>query len=336
MVTRAGHEMVGIVGSRWIFPVLTQAAYEGVPGAAQAAYTIALQTTYPSYGYWANVLGWTSLGEFWEASSRTRTHHMFGSIGQWFYEGLAGIEPTDPGYRMIAFKPLIAEGIPSASATYDSVRGIVASAWSQDAGGVTLTVTVPPNATGLVHVPGADPAKIAETALGRPVRADRAPGVTLAGSEGGRTLYRVGSGTYRFQVGLEVVEPTAPPVGAGRDITKPRISLLLEPAPEYRPAAVARALVPDRRRRGGHAARLALRPLHEPAKARASARGKLVRLKQNRPLSVRAGRTTVTLKLSAAMVRRVRREKRLPALLMVRATDTAGNYATRTKLLVFR
>ena len=89
---------------------------------------------------------------------------MFGSIGQWFYEGLAGIEPTDPGYRTIAFKPLIADGIPSASASYDSVRGEVASAWSQDAGAVTLTVTVPPNATGLVHVPGADPAKIAETA----------------------------------------------------------------------------------------------------------------------------------------------------------------------------
>ena len=53
MVTRAGHEMVGIVGSRWIFPVLTQAAREGVPGAAKAAYTIAQQTTYPSYGYWA-------------------------------------------------------------------------------------------------------------------------------------------------------------------------------------------------------------------------------------------------------------------------------------------
>ena len=63
-----------------------------MPDAAKAAYTIAQQTTYPSYGRWATELGWTSLGEYWEQSSRTRNHHMFGSIGQWFYEGLAGIE----------------------------------------------------------------------------------------------------------------------------------------------------------------------------------------------------------------------------------------------------
>ena len=81
-----------------------------MPGAAAAAYTIAKQTTYPSYGYWDS-LGWTSLGEYWEQSSRTRTHHMFGAIGQWFYEGLAGIEPLKPGYEEVSIRPLIASGI---------------------------------------------------------------------------------------------------------------------------------------------------------------------------------------------------------------------------------
>ena len=53
LVTRAGHQMAGIAGNRWIHPVLTQAAREGVPDAAKAVYTVALQTTYPSFGYWA-------------------------------------------------------------------------------------------------------------------------------------------------------------------------------------------------------------------------------------------------------------------------------------------
>ena len=97
LVTRAGHQMVGIAGNRWIHPVLSQAAREGVPDAAKAVYTVALQTTYPSFGYWAS-LGWTSLGEFWESSSRTRNHHFFGTIVQWFYEELAGIQPLEPGY----------------------------------------------------------------------------------------------------------------------------------------------------------------------------------------------------------------------------------------------
>jgi len=60
--TRAGHEEVGIAGARWILPVLSQAADEGVAGAADAAYAIISQTTYPSFGYWIS-MGWTALGE---------------------------------------------------------------------------------------------------------------------------------------------------------------------------------------------------------------------------------------------------------------------------------
>ncbi len=90
--------MTGIAGARWIYPVLQQAAEEGVADAAKAAYTITQQTTYPSYGRWAASLNWTSLGEYWEQSSRTRNHHMFGSIGQWFYEGLRGHQ-ADQGRR---------------------------------------------------------------------------------------------------------------------------------------------------------------------------------------------------------------------------------------------
>jgi len=70
--TRDGHAMVGIASMRWILPVLSQAADEGVAGAADAAYAIMTQTTYPSYGYWIS-LGWTALGEYWEKSSRTRS-----------------------------------------------------------------------------------------------------------------------------------------------------------------------------------------------------------------------------------------------------------------------
>ena len=207
MVTRAGHEMVGIVGSRWIFPVLTQAAREGVPGAGQAAYTIARQTTYPSYGYW-DALGWTTLGEYWERSSRTRTHHMFGSIGQWFYEGLAGIEPLAPGYAEVSIRPLIASGIDHAEASYDSVRGTIRSSWEQVTGGLELDVTIPPNATGRVHVPGTDPSKVGEVGTGVALIAGRAPGVTLVGIEGDSVVYRVTAGSYRFRVGPGVFAAT--------------------------------------------------------------------------------------------------------------------------------
>jgi hypothetical protein len=54
-------------------------------------------------------------------------------------------------------------------------------------------------------------------------------------------------------------------------------------------------------------------------------------------VNLAAGQTvTVTVKPTAAMLRRIRREKRLPGLLSVKATDAAGNVSTRTKALSFR
>jgi alpha-L-rhamnosidase len=188
--TRAGHEMVGIAGSRWILPVLSQAAHEGVAGAADAAYTVASQTAYPSYGHWMR-LGWTSLGEFWERSSRTRSHHMFGGIVQWFYEDLAGIQPLAPGYRQVAFKPTVPAGLDRAEASYQSVRGTVASSWRQTASTLTLEVMVPPTATGLVYVPASD--RDAVVAPG---------GAAFVGKQGARLVYAIGSGKYRFSVAV--------------------------------------------------------------------------------------------------------------------------------------
>ena len=195
--------MTGIAGSRWIYPVLQQAAEEGVPDAAKAAYTIIQQTTYPCYGRWATELGWTSLGEYWEASSRTRNHHMFGSIGQWFYEGLAGMKPIKAGLRGDRVQAADRRGreLNSASASYDSVRGTVKSAWRQTAGGIQMDVTVPPNANGRVYVPGTDPKKVGEVGSGTPLIAGNAPGVKLVGVQGDRVVYEVGSGSYAFRVG---------------------------------------------------------------------------------------------------------------------------------------
>jgi alpha-L-rhamnosidase len=191
MDNRGGNAYVGILGARYILPVLTEAGYTDV------AYTVATQTDYPSWGYWIDVLGWTSLGEYWEATSRSRNHHFFGSIVQWFYEDLAGIRPVEPGYRTIAFKPEIPTGLNRASATYDSVRGTIGTRWRRTSAGLRLSVRVPANATGLVYVPASRRMDVTVTA-GR-----RGPGthsVRRLGVQGDRIVYKVGSGRYLFQV----------------------------------------------------------------------------------------------------------------------------------------
>ncbi len=194
-VSRGGNAFVGVLGARYVLPVLTAA------GRHDLACAVATQTDEPSWGYWTDVAGFTSLGEHWTADTRSRNHHMFGTIVQWFYEDLAGIRALDAGYRTIAFKPAIpAKGIHRVAASHDSVRGTIASRWQRDASGIVIEVAVPANARGRVHVPAARPEVVFEGDEDKEVRAERAAGVRLVAVERGYVVYEVGSGRYRFRV----------------------------------------------------------------------------------------------------------------------------------------
>jgi alpha-L-rhamnosidase len=166
------------------------------------AYAVATQTTEPSWGFWTDVAKFTALGEQWPADTRSRDHHFFGAVVQWFYEDLAGIRPLEPGFRVIEFRPeLPTGGLDGVSASYESVRGTVATRWKRTAAGLELDVTVPANSTGRVYVPAPSPRAVTEVAGGRRgVNAERADGVKLVGVEGGRVVYEVGSGLYQFRV----------------------------------------------------------------------------------------------------------------------------------------
>ena len=67
-------------------------------------------------------------------------------------------------------------------------------AWRKTPSGLQLDVTVPPNATAEVHVPASNPALVREG--GGP--ADKADGVRFQRMVDGRAVYAVGSGEYHF------------------------------------------------------------------------------------------------------------------------------------------
>ncbi len=192
---RNGNAWVGVLGARHVLPVLTATGHH------DAAFRVATQTDEPSWGFWTDTLQFTALGEHWTAETRSRNHHFFGAIVQWLYEDLAGIRPLAPGYRSIEFRPQVPEtGLDSVSASYESVRGAVATSWRRTGGAFEIDVTVPPNAEGRVFVPASGPESVTETHGGDAVPAERAPSVTLVGVEGDRVVYDVGSGFYRFRV----------------------------------------------------------------------------------------------------------------------------------------
>jgi alpha-L-rhamnosidase len=192
---RGGNAFVGVLGARYVLPVLTAA------GHPDAALTAATQTDEPSWGYWTDTIGFTSLGEDWTAGTRSRNHHMFGAIVQWLYEDYAGLRPLTPGYGAIEFRPGASKDEPGpVSASFESVRGRVATRWRRTDAGFELDVTVPPTATAVVYVPAEDGQSVTESGSGLITAAARAPGVVARGRADDRLVYEVGSGEYRFRV----------------------------------------------------------------------------------------------------------------------------------------
>lgn len=146
------HLTTGFIGVKYVLPILTRLGY------VDLAYDLATQTTYPSWGYMiAN--GATTLWELWQSkagpSMNSQNHPMFGSIGAWFYQALAGIntDPKGAGYWHILIQPQMTRDLTSVSATVETVRGLVTSSWTHFPGSITLDVTIPVGSEARIVIP---------------------------------------------------------------------------------------------------------------------------------------------------------------------------------------
>ena len=127
-------------------------------------------------------------------------HYSLGSVGQWLFQTVAGIDsdPAQPGFEYIVMRPQPGGGITHASATLQTPRGTISSAWWLEGDTLRLEIEIPANTTATLTLPyhcnqllegDAD----AATALG--VR-------SFEVHDGGLRL-ELGSGTYRF-LALEI------------------------------------------------------------------------------------------------------------------------------------
>ena len=78
----------GVLGTKYLLPVLTQ------HGHADLAYTLATQTKYPSWGYMIEN-GATSMWEHWALEARSRGHYFLGTVDDWFFHHVAGIQASE-------------------------------------------------------------------------------------------------------------------------------------------------------------------------------------------------------------------------------------------------
>lgn len=193
------HLSTGFVGVSYLLPDLTLA------GKVDTAYRLLFQDTFPSWLFsvkqgattiWERWDGWTPEKGFQDPGMNSFNHYSLGSCGEWLFSTVAGIapDPDQPGYKHIIIRPRPGGNLTEASASYNSIRGRIATSWKLRPERFTLHVTIPANTTATIYIPTKDSASVKES--GRPALV--AKGLKFLRMEDGAALYEAGSGDYSF------------------------------------------------------------------------------------------------------------------------------------------
>lgn len=145
------HLDVGVLGAKALLDALNDNGY------SEAAYRIAVQDTYPSWGWWV-VNGATTLLENWDLNATrdiSDNHMMFGEIGGWFFKSIGGIhpDPERPGFKHILLRPIFPDGLDHSDVRYKSPYGEIISSWRKHKKIVIHDIVVPPNSTATFYPP---------------------------------------------------------------------------------------------------------------------------------------------------------------------------------------
>lgn len=94
--------------------------------------------------YYAFILdGETTLGEYWETNPRSHCHDMMGHIIEWFYNGIAGIQPTAPGFSKVVIDPYMPESMNHFSCKYETPHGVISVEGERTECGVDYRIDIP-------------------------------------------------------------------------------------------------------------------------------------------------------------------------------------------------
>lgn len=187
------HLSTGIMGTKCLLDVLSRA------GRADLAYTIVNQPDFPGWG-WMLENGATTLWEHWapDANTFSHNHPMFGSVSQWFYNWLGGIQPAPDaaGFDRIIIHPQTIPALDWVECRHTTVRGPITSNWRRYESHLQLDIEIPIGATADIYLPAPGGDLITES---QAPLAD-AKDVEVLRTEQGCIVCRVGSGKYSFAV----------------------------------------------------------------------------------------------------------------------------------------
>ncbi len=165
------HLTTGFLGTPYLCHVLTRFGYDSV------AYTLLLQTTYPSWLYPVK-MGATTIWERWDGEKPDSTfqnpgmnsfnHYAYGAIGDWMYRKMVGLDTYEDGigYKHIKIKPHIGGNFTYASATFQTYYGKISCGWKVDGDVISMDIDVPANTAATVFIPTDEENSITENDKG--------------------------------------------------------------------------------------------------------------------------------------------------------------------------
>lgn len=199
-VTNHGHLTTGFVGTPYLCHELTKYGYNDL------AYKLLNRREYPSWLYpvtkgattiWERWDGIKTDDSFQDAGMNSFNHYAYGSIGDWMYSVVAGlnIDEKMPAYKHSIVRPMPGGGLKHAGARIATMYGRLACAWRLKGRVLEMHVVVPQNTTASVRIPRAKLPEVCEG--GKPLSG--ASGISEARQNGADVVCEAGSGKYVFE-----------------------------------------------------------------------------------------------------------------------------------------
>lgn len=195
------HLTTGFLGTPYLCQVLSRFGHTDI------AYTLLLQDTYPSWLYpvkmgattiWERWDGIRTNGTFQTAGMNSFNHYAYGSIGDWLYRVMVGMDTEEDGsaYKNIRIQPHIGGGFTQAAASYQTLYGKLASGWKIQDHQLIMDVEIPANTTATIYVPAASAEKVMESGKALSALKD----IEVVGTEKEQVILKAGSGKYQFSM----------------------------------------------------------------------------------------------------------------------------------------
>ncbi|UZR98611.1 family 78 glycoside hydrolase catalytic domain [Chondrinema litorale] len=141
------HFDVGVVGLKFLYNVLREY------GKSEILYKMVTQKDIPGYAYWLEQ-GANTLWQDWDGSM-SHNHIMFGTVSEWFFESIAGIQldSETPGMQHFYIKPDLIPQLTWASAEHENRFGKIISSWVKKENYTIYNIEIPANSSASFRLP---------------------------------------------------------------------------------------------------------------------------------------------------------------------------------------